>query len=236
MAQIRNTKIQDIKDKINASRIFSINDFKLEFPDVGNVLAKIVLRGSSKYSFSIEENYIFEKESSIFNLSFTPQNYKKEKTFQTLKKPGYNKNFEVDNHKDIDECISQISSWLSNLDEDLKNEEIFDNIEDFSNIDEFEKKLDKNFPNENEKFTNEEKENLIQKINELQSRIEKLESNDSTKKSIQSLEESKVEIKTYPKKAWWLKFYNRFHSANKGLILLNDLKDNFTKLIETFVD
>lgn len=231
MPQIRNIKIQDIKYKINASKLFSINDFKFEFSDKGNVLAKIVLRGFIKYSFSIEENYVIKQKSTLLSLT---QDYNEEKVFQTREKPGHDKNLEIHNHTNIDDCIYQISSWLNNLDEDLKNEEIFDNVEEFSNIDEFEKKLDKKFPNESEKFTDKEKETLIQKINELQSRIEKLESNDNNKKSIQSLEESKIEIKTYPKKVWWLKFYNRFHSANKGLILLNDLKDNFTKLLENF--
>lgn len=231
MPQIRNTKIQDIYHIIKSSKKFSMDDFKIEFPEKGNILAKIILRGSSKYSFFIEENFILKSKPTMLGIS---KNYNEEKTFQTVQKPAKNKNVEIDEHNDIDGCIYQISAWLYNLNEDLQNEFNFEDIGNLSNINEFEKRLDKKFPNENEKFTNEEKESLIQKINELQERIEKLENNENTKQSIQFLEESKIEIKTYPKKTWWLKFYNRIHNANKGLILLNDLKDNFIKLLENF--
>lgn len=229
MAQIRNTKIQDIYFSIQASRFFSLDDFRVEFPDTGNILARISFRASSKYSFSIEENTV---SNGIFDIQLTMANKKREMVLQTIEKPGNSKNIEKYNHESLDSCINKISSWLYNLDEDLKNELNFTEIEDVTNIEEFEKKLNEQFPDENEKFTNDEKESLKEKLNELQERIEKLEQNSNTEKQIEILKQSKNELEKYPKKAWWLKFYNRFNGVNKGLHLLNDIGDNILKLLE----
>ena len=231
MPQIRNTKIQEIKNTLDSSKLFLLNDFKLEFPEEKNVLVKIILRGSSKYSFFIEESYVLKSKPTALGIS---KNYNEEKIFQTIQKPGKNKNIEIDEHNDIDGCIYQISSWLYYLNEDLQNEFNFEDIEKVQNIDEFEKRLNENFPDENEKFTQQEKENLFEKLNELQERIEKLEQNNDTKKQIETIEQSKIEIEKYPKKAWWLKFYNRFNSLNNGLNLLNNIGDNIIKLLEKF--
>jgi len=234
VAQIRNVKIQDIKDKINESKLFSLNDFKFEFPDNGDIIAKIVFRGLNRYSFIIKETFVKnENDSNAFSvLNFRSQKIKR--TWQTIAIPGKVKIEERVENDDIDICIHSISSWLYNLDEDLKNEFNFEDIEAFQNIDEFEKRLNKNFPDENEKFTHQEKEDLTQKLQELQERIEKLEQNNDTKKQIEIIEQSKIEIEQYPKKAWWLKFYNRFNSLNNGLNLLNNISDNITKLLDKF--
>ncbi|MCK9473839.1 hypothetical protein [Sulfurimonas sp.] len=229
MPQIRNTKIQDIKNQINTSKLFFINDFKLEFFENGNILAKISFRASGKYSFSIEENIV---SNSILDIHIPILNQNREKVLQTIEKPGDNKNIEIRNHENLDDCIKRISEWLYNLDEDLKNEFTFENIEEISDIEKFEKKLNNQFTDESERFTQEEKETLLNKINELQERIEKLEQNKNTQKQIELLEQSKNELEKYPKKAWWLKFYNRFNSLNKGLNLVNNIGDNVIKLFE----
>ncbi|MGD9553197.1 MAG: hypothetical protein AB7D96_11590 [Arcobacteraceae bacterium] len=230
MPQIRNTKVENIYHSIKSSKNFSLDDFKIEFPNDGNVLVNIYFRASNKYSFSIEENNI----NILSSFGSIMSNQKPEKVHQTIEKPGNNKNIEIHNHENLDNCINKIASWLYNLDEDLKNEFTFDDIEQISDIEEFEEKLNKEFPDEKEKFTKEEKEKLLVKISELQERIEKLEQDNNTKKQIELLEKSKNELEKYPKKAWWLKFYNRFNSVNKGLALLNDIGDNAMKLLEKF--
>lgn len=229
MAQIRSTKIRNIYNKIQASKIFSLDDFRIDFPDTGNVLAKITFRASDKYSFCIEENTI---SNGIFDIQLAVANKKREMVLQTIEKPGGSKNIEIHSHETLDRCIERIPSWLYNLDEDLKNEFNSTEIEDIPNIEEFERKLNEKFPNENEKFSTKEKESLLEKINELQARIEKLEQNDNTQKQIEILEQSKSELEKYPKKAWWLKFYNRLSNLNNGFALLNSLADNIKKLVD----
>ncbi|QDF27972.1 hypothetical protein [Halarcobacter anaerophilus] len=241
MPQIRNTKIQDIKHQINQSQLFSINDFKFDFPDEDEILVKIIFRASNKYLFSIFDDYTIKKEPTpLFGLSFTQPSYSKEKVLQVKMSPGNDKNIEVLKIDNLDEGIGKISSWLYNLDEDLKCENLFDEMENSSNIDDFEEVLNKKFTNENEKFTNEEKENLIKKISELQERIEKLEDENKSipsfdkkkEESIKSFEESKKEINLYPKKAWWLKTYNRFQTMDKWFTLANKLTSNIKDLLE----
>ncbi|MCT7579205.1 BAR domain-containing protein [Aliarcobacter butzleri] len=244
MSQIRNTKIQDIKHIINQSNLFSINDFKFDFPDKDEILAKIVFRASNKYSFSIIEDYKLKEEPKtlLSNLSLMQTTYSKEKVLQVKMSPGNDKNFEIHTINNIDEGIRKISSWLYNLDEDLKCKELFDEIENSTNIDEFENILNEKFTNENERFSDEEKEYLIKKITELQERIEKLEDKSESiqsfekkkKESIQSFEESKREINTYPKKAWWLKTFNRFKNIDEWLTLANKLTTNIKDLLENF--
>lgn len=85
MSQIRNTKIQDIKHIINQSNLFSINDFKFDFPDKDEILAKIVFRASSKYSFSIIEDYKLKEEQKT-SLSIL-STYSKEKVLQVKMSP-----------------------------------------------------------------------------------------------------------------------------------------------------
>ena len=48
------------------------------------------------------------------------------------------------------------------------------------------------------------------------------------------IEKSKKELQTYPKKSWWLKFYNRAFKVNDGISLANKLQDNITIFLENF--
>jgi hypothetical protein len=227
MPQIRNTKIQNIYNSIKKFTIFSINDFKIDFPDNGSILVHISFRASSKYSFIIHE----KDNTSILNIG----NQKRDIILETIEKPGDSKNQEQHEHKSFDNCIDRIHFWLRHLDEDLRNEFNFEsNIQDISNIEKFEKKLNEKFTDENEKFTKKEKENLIITINNHQKRIEQLEQNKDTKEQIQILETSKNELETYPKKAWYLKIYNKLSSFDNTLTLLNNIFDNVTKLVDKF--
>ncbi|EDZ62203.1 hypothetical protein SMGD1_0034 [Sulfurimonas gotlandica GD1] len=230
MPIIRNTKIQNIKNEINKSKVFSINDFKFEFPDDGNVLASIHFRALPNYSFNIEENTV---SNGIYDFANTLANKEYEKVLQTIEKPGKDKNIEINNHENIDECIETIYSWLIYLDEDLKNNIEFD-IDDIADIEDFEIKLNEKFTNDTEKFTESEKVELTNRLEELQKRIEKLEESSSSKKSIEILEQSKNELQTYPKKSWWLKFYNRTRSVKNVLELSNELQNQFMTLLENF--
>lgn len=237
MAILKNAIIKEIQDTIENSNIFSKNDFKFEFPDTGNILAHIQYRASKQYSFSIEEDSIKKTHREISSMSniFSGRLEHEElaTVFRTKQKPGKHKNEEKNTHGNIDECISEIRNWLYHLDTDLKNEIDFDieNISD-SDIDDFEVKLDEKFPNEKEKFTDVEKEDLFKKLDELQKRIEQLEQNAHSKKVIDIIEQSKNELATYPKKSWWLKLYNKVHGINQGANLAIEFKNNIGQLWE----
>ena len=230
MPIIRNTKIQTIKNKILNSKKFSLNDFKLEFPDEGKIWVNITFRTLSQYSFIIEENIV---NDGGFDFHLTISNQKKKTVIQTIQRPGINKNKEIFTHSDIDECIDAITPWLKNLDEDLQNMMEL-NIEDISDIADFEETLNKRFTNENERFSNEEQEKLRVQLDKLKERIEKLEQNDDSRKSLDIIEQSKNELLTYPKKSWWMKLYNRVKDANSILKITNDIQDNIMSLLENF--
>lgn len=235
MAILKNSIIKEIQDTIESSNKFSKNDFKFEFPDEGKVLAHIQYRASKQYSFSIEEDSIKKTHREISSMSniFSGRLEHEEfaTVFRTKQKPGKHKNEEKIAHANIDECIREIRNWLFNLDIDLKNEIDFD-IENISDIDNFEVKLDEKFPNDREKFTDVEKEDLFKKLDELQKRIEQLEQNANSKKAIENIEQSKNELATYPKKSWWLKFYNRVNGMNQGADLALEVKNKISQLLE----
>lgn len=219
--------IEKIHNVIKQSRIFTPNDFKIEFPDNGNILAKIEFRAFSKYTFSIEENFISD---NIFSLGLFNKPKDEKLVFQTVEIPGNTKNFERISYENIDQCIDAISSWLYNLDEELKNVNSFE-IEEHIELEEFVQKLNEKFPDDNERFSKEEKEVLIEKINDLLNRIEKLEENQNKERQINVLHDSKKELEKYPKKTWYLKIYNRMHSINNGFILINSIKDNIQRFL-----
>lgn len=227
MAILKNSIIKEIQNTIENSNNFSRDDFKFEFPDEGNVLAHIEYRASKQYSFSIEENVI----NDFLGIGLALKNQKLERALQTRQKPGNHKNEEMFTHEDINECISKISFWLMNLDNDLQSVIDFE-IEKISDIDDFEIKLNAKFTNETEKFTDIEKENLFKKLDELQKRIEQLEQDTNSKKVIENIEQSKNELATYSKKSWWLKFYNRVKGIHRGVNLALEFKDNIDNLLE----
>ena len=133
MPILKNSVINQIQRIIEDSNNFSKNDFKLEFPNKGNVLAHIQYRASKQYSFSIEENVV----NNFLGIGLALQNQKFETVLQTKEKPGNHKNEEISTHNSIDDCIKRIRTWLFNLDADLKSEIDFD-IENISDIDNFE--------------------------------------------------------------------------------------------------
>ena len=65
MSILNKKTIEKIFNSLKQSNIFNVNDFKIEFPDNGNILVMISFRASDKYFFSIEENFTSD---NIFSL------------------------------------------------------------------------------------------------------------------------------------------------------------------------
>ena len=165
---------------------------------------------------------------------------KEKKVLQTIEAPGEYKNEQTNNHTSIDICINAISSWLRRLHDDLENINVLSTTSDMDNIQNL---LDEKIPNEEEQFSNQEKNNLESKLQELQERIEKLElsgeiNKDDANHSIKILEDSKQNLQTYPKKAWYLNFYNRMKATDGVMKTLLNVKDkgvNFLEFIKDFI-
>ncbi|WP_066408684.1 hypothetical protein [Aliarcobacter skirrowii] len=226
MSILNKKRVQEIYNTIAHSKIFTIDDFKIEFPNEGNILVEIHFKAYSKYSFSIIE----VDGLGIFSMPLLNNNYKKEISLQTIEKPSDNKNKEILEHENLDKCIERIYYWLLNIDSDLKNDFNLE-LEKQTNSEEFEQRLNEIFPDDNERFTKEEKEILVEKINDLLKRVEQLEENDHKEQQIKVLDDSKNELEKYPKKAWYLKIYNRINNINNGFILINSIKDNIQKFL-----
>lgn len=223
MTILNKKRIQEIYDTITYSKIFTIDDFKIEFPDKGNTLAKIHFKASGKYTFLIIEN----DGLNIFNMPLLNNNHKKEISFQTIEKPSDNKNEEKLEHENLDKCIERIYYWLQNLDVDLK---IINNQDNEETNKEFEDRLNELFPDENERFSQDEIKELREKIEILQEKIVTLEQNESSKKVFEIFEHSKKDIEIYPKKTWYLKTYNRLRQIKDSTSLVISLRNNLQEI------
>jgi len=235
MATLRNTQIQEIKNTFKESKDFTMDDFILDFPDDHNRLVTIQYRGLSKYYFYIEENILY---SSSFLAITEKINGGGKKTLQTVEAPGEYKNQQTSNHENFNSCIYQVRTWLGNLRDDLKNINAC-SVSKISDMDKIQEILDEKIPNEEERFSNEDIVDLEKKLQELQERIEILEnegeiSSEEANKSTKIIEQSKDNLQTYPKKAWYLNFYNKMKSVDGVMRTLSGLKGHAGGLLEWF--
>ena len=104
---------------------------------------------------------------------------------------------------------------------------IINNQDDKESDKEFEERLNKIFPDENERFSQDEIKELREKIEILQERIATLEQNESSKKVFEIFEHSKKDIEIYPKKTWYLKTYNRLKQVKDATNIIVTLRNNF---------
>lgn len=232
MPALRRKKIENIKMIIVDNGKFSIGDFLLEFPDSGNVLTSIRFRANQDFKFVI-------KEDSEPDINMVPvglnMNFKYKNIYYTIEEPGEFKNQDKNECKNINDCIRNINNWLNNLDDELKSIHI--DILNDENIDDFLSKFDEVTDSTEKLFTIEEKERIIQSLNELQERVKQLEESQQVTSEVaiktnEIIEISKRNLETYPKRAWLLMTYNKFKGLNGVFKTAIEFKEQLGKLLE----
>jgi len=95
------------------NKIFSVDDFMVEFPNADRILAKIRFIHNNDYYFHITEVSKSEGIAAIVALS------KDVKVPATIESPGDYKKVEVNRFESFDSCINRIINWCENIRLDL---------------------------------------------------------------------------------------------------------------------
>jgi len=186
MGKLRKTIQREIYDTLDSS-IFTSNDFDVTFgnPDSNEYLIIITFRHNNNYSYKIA------KYTNIYQVTRTPGDIEEK---------------EESNYNLYEESILYIPQWCNEVRNELKSEQPV-----YNEIDSLRKMIEDNIiinQNSNEaEFSVEEINNLQQKFEDLQARVEELEKNkiitESQSTNIKSgLQRVKEDIEYYPKDTW----------------------------------
>lgn len=238
MRNLKNSIINDIKNEIDKSKKFSIEDFEFNFPEYGDELAKITFIPYNNYKFIIQDAEVKKEKKSGIGIALN-LTYETKDVIQIISSPGEYKNEETTNYDSISNCIYQIKNWLGYIHSELKNSTV--NINNISDkvMNEIKEKLNQRFSDEKEVFSKDEIENITKKLNNLQEQVDKLE------KELKITKEDNIKIKNiikqstdnlsiYPKKSWYFTTLNRFKNINNDIKILLEFKDSISNMIDYF--
>lgn len=233
MTNLKKSKINEILNEFNESKYFTIDDFIFEFPSSGRVLCKIKFVAHDDCHFILEEKSYQVKQKSTFVLA--DANYiDKEELFITVS-PGDYKKEDCLKINDFHSVPFNIRNWIQRIDTELKEINNNFNIDNISEL--IKTELDKNIIDENERFTLEEIESMIIKLDRLEEKVIKLEneiSKEDSEKIHLVIEDSKNNLTKYPKKSWYVTTWNKFKNLDSNLKLLIGFKDSLTNIIDWF--
>lgn len=195
---------------------FCLEDFEVDFPNDSSTLAQIIFIAYPDYNFIIYEEYPSMGLGAMIPFGES----KGKKILKTQEKPGEYKNSETRTHENIDVCISRITEWTKNIREDLIHSKnlLRTTIDDFT--EKFQKQIDENIKNPEAYFNVDEKEEIINRLDALQKRINELEekfnlSKEDTKNIEVAIKKSKDNIDVYPKGVWYKTAGNKILNALK---------------------
>lgn len=206
MANLKSAIITTIISNLDSDE-FCRDDFDVDFPGGSSTLAEIFFRAAPRYSFIIDESY--EGNKVAIAISLQDSSYKK--VLRTTESPGDYRNDEIHVHSDIWSAVSRIPVWVKNVREDLihSREVVGTDVDELVN--EFQENIDENIDDQDEYFKEDEKDALVQKLNELQKRVSKLEEElrldpKDTEEIERAIEKSKSDMAVYPKGVWYKTF------------------------------
>lgn len=213
MAKLLNSVIQRITERIERNG-HCVEEFLFSFPENSQELAIITFRAYPEFIFSILDQGIYVGAVKLFGAGDG------KKQLKTYERPGDYKNYESKNHEDIDGCIDRLSSWLHNIQTELKVMHDISLNEVDEIVNDYHKRVDECITDPTSYFSEEEKEHLFSEIDKLQEKVSALEKKfdltESQSKSIQeTIANSKKSVGRYPKGIWFKTTGSRLISAIK---------------------
>jgi len=205
MPKLKNSISSEIISNLNDGN-FCREDFNVDFPDDSSALAKLVFLAMPKYQFVIEEQV--RADNSLAVALFHQQQAERKKVIRTTESPGDYLNNESHTHDNISAAVDRVSDWVVNIREDLihSRKAVTTIVDDVTS--EFQSSIDEHIENPNEYFQEQEKIDLLAKLEELQKRIETLESEvgldpQKARQIETAIEKSKADVELYPKGVWY---------------------------------
>ncbi len=185
---------------------FCREDFTTDFPNGSSTLAKLVFSSMPKYEFEIEEHVTGGNRFAVALMQQSEPERKK--VIRTIESPGDYRNDEYHIHNNISDAVDRVTDWVRNIREDLihSKDAVRTTIDDITA--EFQSIMDENIENPEQYFEDQEKIDLIEKLDELQKRVESLEAemgiDPKQAKVIETaIEKSKADVDLYPKGVWY---------------------------------
>jgi len=137
------------------NKIFSVDDFVVEFPKSGSVLAKIKFAHHNGYYFNIAEVQKVRGVAAMAALSSGVE------IPATIECPGDYKRVEENRFESFDSCIVRIQRWCENIRSDLKTKmPVYKDLDELKH--QFEQHINEHIRNPDEEISDSE----VQKINE----------------------------------------------------------------------
>ena len=205
MPNLKNSIISEILNNLNYGD-FCREDFTTHFPDGSSTLAKLIFSALPKYEFEIEEHVTGGNRFAVALMQQPEQEPKK--VIRTIESPGDYRNDEYHTHSDISYAVDRVTNWVRNIREDLihSKDAVSTTIDDLTA--EFQSSIDENVENPEQYFKDQEKIDLIAKLDELQKRVESLEAEmgidpKQAKEIETAIEKSKADVDLYPKGVWY---------------------------------
>jgi len=204
MPNLKNSIISEILNNLNYGD-FCREDFTTDFPGGSSTLAKLVFSSMPKYEFEIEEHVT---GGNRFAVALMQPETERKKVIRTIESPGDYRNDEYHTHINISDAVDRITNCVRNIREDLihSKDAVRTTIDDITS--EFQSSINENIDNPEQYFQDQEKIDLIAKLDELQKRVESLEAemgiDPKQAKVIETaIEKSKVDVDLYPKGVWY---------------------------------
>jgi hypothetical protein len=201
MPQIKQAIIQSIYNELD-NKIFSLSDFKVEFPESGRTLVKITFLHDPKYYFAILESQqkssnVIAAMASALDTSTVPS---------TIECPGEFKLVESSFYDSFSSCVDKIGRWCQNVRKD-----IMANTPVIKEFEELQKKLEEHLNSHGEipeePISASEIESIKEKFDSMYAQFEQLkEKHEITQEQLKSIKEDFEVIKNnshgYSKKMW----------------------------------
>ncbi|RXE48692.1 hypothetical protein [Chromohalobacter israelensis] len=180
MALINRSFIADIKNSLNTKQ-FSEFEFDIDTPETGSVLVRIHHKDHNEMYISLyegrEHKEIRETTGGALTAAILPQYQTNEHidTINVSMTPGQYKTKESYKIDSATRFISEIHDWLGNLSSELTHLTVKENNETQTIYEEFYAQLNEQIPSNDEVFSNQEANQLNEKLDKLYKRIEELQ-------------------------------------------------------------
>jgi hypothetical protein len=237
MPKLKNSIITEILNNLSYGD-FCREDFTTHFPDNSSTFAKLIFSSMPKYTFEIEE-YLTGRSNFAIAVMYQDKTERK-KVIRSIESRGDYLNTEYHTHDDISGSVDRITNWVRNIREDLIHSKntVKATIDDITA--EFQSSIDEKIDNPEQYFEDQEKDDLIAKLDELKRRVESLEAemgiNPNQVKAIESaIEKSKADVDIYPKGVWYKTSGNKLMKLFKEALKSKEGREIATDIIRKLI-
>ena len=217
MSQLKKSTVKLVYDALD-NKIFSSDDFAIEFPQAGDTLVKIQFVHNEEYYFHIVE--LPKSKGIAAAFAAVTDNAKAPSTIEC---PGDYKRVEENRFESFDSCIRRIQIWCGNLRADLNTRmPVYQYLEELKR--QFEKHIHENIEQPDDPLSEIEIQKIYKKFDSLYEEFQKLsEENKITKSQLEEVRKEFDIIKNnandYPKGMWATLTKNRIVQVMKKVAL-----------------